>query len=55
MFQKIYKFDRQFPTRAHTVAKLASMRFLRERSRLSQKARGDAKREAEFRVHNYLN
>ena len=30
-----------------TVAELASMRFLRERIRLTQKAKGDAKREAE--------
>ena len=37
-----------FPTKgAFRVAELASMRFLREKCRLTQRAKGDAKKEAE--------
>ena len=36
------------PTKgAHRIAELASMRFLRERIRLTQKAKGDAKKDTE--------
>ena len=37
---------------AHRVAELASMRFLRERVKLMQKAKGDTKREAEYTAQN---